>query len=261
MHAVEKNRPTEPGNEGLIKAVTLGTPCALCGAARACMPRLFENIDPAAFDRVVCGKRKVPRHTILCRENEAFSMLYVVRLGQFKILRRDPVGVSRVVKFHLPGDIIGMDAIASGEHGARAMALEDSEVCEISYLQLKHVVASEPRFAEKFLHLMSESMANQDERSTLLSMSSPEARFLSFLLSLSEKFGRIGYSTRAFRLAMSRSDISSYLGTTVETVSRLISRCNAQRSVRIDGRMVNLIDREGLQQHLDNAGANAAVRH
>jgi CRP/FNR family transcriptional regulator len=225
--------------------------CALCGARRACVPTLFQASDSAVFESVICGKRRIDRNAILCTENDKFDMLYIVRFGQLKMLRRDPSGVLHVVKFYMPGDIIGMDAIATGLHCVRVMALETSEVCEISYCHLKQAMADAPQFTDRFVKTMSRALADDHERSCLLSLPNLDERFASFLLDLSNKYERQGYSGRSFRLSMTRGDIGSYLGTTVETVSRLIARFNAHHGVSITGRLVELHDREKLLALLD----------
>ncbi|WP_426196150.1 helix-turn-helix domain-containing protein [Massilia sp. DWR3-1-1] len=245
--------------KGCIRAPAMGEAaavkelptCALCGARRACVPTLFQAIDSEVFDSVIYGKRRIDRNAILCTENDKFDMLYIVRFGQLKMLRRDPSGILHVVKFYMPGDIIGMDAIATGVHCVRVMALENSELCEVSYRHLKQAMADAPQFTERFVKTMSRALADDHERSCVLSLSNLDERFASFLLDLSNKYERQGYSGRSFRLSMTRGDIGSYLGTTVETVSRLIARFNAHHGVSITGRLVEVHDREQLLAVLD----------
>jgi CRP/FNR family transcriptional regulator len=227
-------------------------PCALCGAGKPCLPTLFHPDDASALEYVINGKRRIERNSTLCKENDKFDMLYVVRFGQFKVLGRDPSGLLHVVKFYMAGDVIGMDAIATGTHSVRVMALENSEVCEISYHHLKQAIAENPSLGERFLKIMSNALAEHYERSGLLCLSSLDERFASFLLDLSSKYEKRGYSSRSFRLSMTRGDIGSYLGTTVETVSRLIARFNAQHGVSITGRLVELRDKEQLMALLDS---------
>lgn len=250
LEATSKTHASAPGPRGAAHMHH----CAMCSASKSCLPLLAERSEQHMTVPLVRGQRRVARNTLLCREGDQFHTLYIVRLGQFKILSRDPTGELRVVKFHMQGDVIGMDAIASGAFPNRAMALEDSEVCEVSYAQLRHAMFKDPPIADQLLRTMSKVMVDQHERSNLLSLASPEARFVSFLLSISKRYARLGYSSHAFRLPMSRSDIGSYLGTTVETVSRLISRLNAQDTVAIRGRLVELRNREALQEWLEAAG-------
>jgi CRP/FNR family transcriptional regulator len=89
---------------------------------------------------------------------------------------------------------------------------------------------------------MSHALINQNEHSFVLSRSSLDEWFACFLLRNGDKFESLGYSNKSFRLSMERGDIGSYLGTTVESVSRLIAKFNAQDPVSI----VGLQDREYL---------------
>lgn len=251
MESVSRTHTPYPAfGHGAVQALAHEA-CAVCGADKPCIPNLFNGTEAHLFECVSTGRRRIARNATLCRENDKFNMLYVVRFGQFKVLSRDPAAALRVVKFHMPGDLIGLDAISHGRYPSRVMALEDSEVCEISYVQLQRAMAGTANAFEQFVRTMSNALLEQHERSTLLSLSSLDERFASFLLSLSAKYGRRGYSIRSFRLAMSRSDIGSYLGTTVETVSRLIARFNAQHIVAINGRLVELHDRERLAALLE----------
>jgi CRP/FNR family transcriptional regulator len=220
--------------------------CAACSARKACLPSLFSDHETRQFEQLVVGRRRVARHASLFHEHERFEMLYAVHYGQFKLLCRDPSGGQRVARFHMPGDLVGLDAIATGRHNFRLMALENSEVCEIPFAAITKMMASEPAILRRFVQSMSLALNDQYGRSALLSLATLDERFASFLLKLGERYRCLGYSDRSFRLSMTRGDIGSYLGTTVESVSRLISRFNAQGAVSIIGRTVDLLDRDFL---------------
>ena len=69
---------------------------------------------------------------------------------------------------------------------------------------------------------------------TLLGRSTAEERVASFLLSLSERFKRRGFSATDFFLSMSRQEIGSYLGLALETVSRLFTRFQDEQILDIE---------------------------
>jgi CRP/FNR family transcriptional regulator len=210
------------------------------------VPNLLSAQESLQFEQLVVGRRRVARHASLYHEHDRFDMLYAVRYGQFKLLSRDANGSQRVAQFCMPGDLVGLDAIATGRHNFRLMALENSEVCEIPFAGVTKMMASEPVIQRRFLQSMSLALNDQYGRSALLSLASLDERFASFLLQMGERYSRLGYSEKSFRLSMTRGDIGSYLGTTVESVSRLVSRFNAQGAVSITGRTVDLIDRDHL---------------
>jgi CRP/FNR family transcriptional regulator len=242
MHTLIRLRPLTEHN---VVRTTDRSPnaCAECSAFKTCFASLLSDHDAQQFEKLVIVRRRVTRHASLYRQDDRFEMLYAVRFGQFRLVRSDANGEQRVAQFHMQGDLIGLDAIARGRHNFRLMALENSEVCEIPYAGIAKMIATQPTMQRYFLQSMSVALNDQYERSSLLSLPSLDERFASFLLQLSERYGRLGYSDRSFRLGMTRGDIGSYLGTTVESVSRVISRFNAQGAVSIRGRTVELRDR------------------
>jgi CRP/FNR family transcriptional regulator, anaerobic regulatory protein len=228
--------------------------CQACSAQKACLPSLLTDCETLQFEKLVIGRRRVVRNASLYHEHDRLEMLYAVRFGQFKLICLEATGGTRVAQFYMPGDLMGLDAIATGRHNFRLVALENSEVCELPYVSITTMMASNPAIQQRFLQSMSTALNDQFGRSSLLARPALDERFAGFLLQLGDKYSRLGYSPRAFRLSMSRGDIGSYLGTTIESVSRLISRFNAQGAVLIIGRWVELRDREYLLSMLGEDG-------
>lgn len=224
--------------------------CEICSAQNVCLSGLFSKMEADGNDSLVAGRRRVARHASLFREGDLLDTLFAVRFGQFKSIRRDSSGGLRVAQFYMSGDLIGLDAIANGRHNFRLTALENSEVCELSYAAITKKMATHPQFQRQFLQVMSNALKDEHDHSAVLSRSSLDERFACFLLSTGDKYERLGYSNKSFRLSMTRGDIGSYLGTTVESVSRLIARFNAQYPVSIVGRTVQLYDRKFLASFL-----------
>lgn len=215
--------------------------CSACSLRKVCIAGPLDEREMQHFETLISGKRRLARHASLLRKHENLDKLYVVRSGQFKLTLEDAAGQRRVADFYLPGDVMGLDAIANGQHNYELVALESSEVCEISFDRIVRMMGVEPAIQRQFFHIMSVSLNNAFNRSFLVA-TSLEERFSGFLLRLADKYGRLGYSSKSFRLGMPRGDIGSYLGTSVESVSRLVARFNAHGAVAINGRMVELLD-------------------
>jgi CRP/FNR family transcriptional regulator len=210
--------------------------------SKSCSSTDFDGRETLKFGNLVTGKRRVARHATLYRKPDRLSMLYLVRFGQFKLISGD-LDEQRVAEFHMAGDLMGLDAIATGKHNFRLTATEDSEVYEIPFTTTDQMMKLEPAIQCHLLQSMSEALNNGYSRSFLLAATSLDVRFAGFLLRLGEKYARLGYSDKSYRLSMSRGDIGSYLGTSVESVSRLVARFNAQGAVSIIGRTVEIRDR------------------
>ena len=239
--------------------------CSSCHLIGACMPGTLNAREVQQFEGAVVGRRRVGRHASLFREQGRLGMLYAIRYGQFKSIGGGLPGEQRAAGFYMAGEVVGFDAIATGQHQFRMMALESSEVCEIDFTALTRLMGAEPAIQSQFLKAMSGALVSQFVRSASLANMSLDQRFARFLVSLGERFARLGYSGNAFRLSMSRGDIGSYLGSTNESVSRLIARFNASGSISISGREVGLIDHSYLHALANGrgnaigAGANAAL--
>jgi len=77
---------------------------------------------------------------------------------------------------------------------------------------------------------------------------SAEQRVAAFLVALSDRHRRLGYASTRFDVRMMRQEIASYLGLSVETVSRLFSRLQHDRVIEVRGREVQLKNVAGLRQ-------------
>ena len=98
-----------------------------------------------------------------------------------------------------------------------------------------------------FFQLMRQEITLDQQLITLLSKNSAEERVAALLISISARNARRKLSKTSFRLPMSRTDIGNFLGLTVETVSRVISRFNKQGLIAVESKEVTLLDLEGLK--------------
>ena len=80
----------------------------------------------------------------------------------------------------------------------------------------------------------------------LLNKKSAEERLASFIYNLAERFGERGFSRKEFRLTMTRGEIGNYLGLTVETISRLLSRFQKADIIKVEGKFITILDQQAL---------------
>ncbi|HET6802122.1 MAG TPA: helix-turn-helix domain-containing protein, partial [Casimicrobiaceae bacterium] len=98
--------------------------------------------------------------------------------------------------------------------------------------------------------LLSTAIVRERSATTMLGTMRAEQRLARFLLDLSNRYQARGYSSTEFVLRMTREEIGSHLGLKLETVSRLFSRFDEEGLVEVQGRVIKLRDRIGLQQLL-----------
>jgi CRP/FNR family transcriptional regulator, anaerobic regulatory protein len=89
---------------------------------------------------------------------------------------------------------------------------------------------------------MSQEITREQNAMLLLGNMRAEQRFAAFLVNLSSRYAVRGYSSTSFQLRMSREDIGNYLGLTIESISRLLSRFKKQGLLKVDKREVQLLE-------------------
>lgn len=87
----------------------------------------------------------------------------------------------------------------------------------------------------------------ETSQTMLLGSLNAEERVAAFLLDVSSRYLKRGYSPTEFNLRMTREDIGSYLGMTLETVSRTLSKFQKRGLIGMQGRIVRILDLDGLR--------------
>jgi CRP/FNR family transcriptional regulator len=198
--------------------------------------------DMKRLDAIIGRRRKVAKDTHLYRIGDKFSNLYAIRLGHFKTFQVSPSGEQQVTGFQMAGELLGMDAISTEDHHCDAIALEDSEVCEIPFIRLEELFGSIPSLLHHFHRMMSQEITREQNVMLLLGNMRAEQRFAAFLTNLSSRYAARGYSSTTFQMRMSREEIGNYLGLTIESISRLLSRLKKQGLLRVANREIELLD-------------------
>lgn len=104
-----------------------------------------------------------------------------------------------------------------------------------------------PSLQQHFFKLMSQEIAIDQKVMTLLTKNTAEQRVAALLLSISSRNARRKLSGTEFRLPMSRTDIGNFLGLTIETVSRVLSRFNKLNLIAVNGKDVQIVDLQELK--------------
>lgn len=181
----------------------------------------------------------------LYEAGEDFKAVYALRSGAVKTSTISRDGEEQITGFYLPGEILGLDGLATNVHSNTAMALETSAICEIPFSQLEDLSMKLPNLQRRFFQLMSKEISHEQQLITLLSKKNADERIASLLVSISTRNHHRGLSSTEFYLPMSRSDMGNYLGLTIETVSRVMSRLHKQEVIALDKKhvVINQMDK------------------
>ena len=216
--------------------------CAHCSLQQLCLPAGIGAEALQQLDSIVRRRRPVARGESLFRTGDALEAVYVARDGAFKTIAISEEGEERVVGFHLPGELIGLDALGADRHRCDAIALTTANVCEVPFEQLAEVASHVPALQHQLLRVIGRSVGRDQDHLDMLVRRQASERIALFLHGLSERFRHIGQSATQFRLPMSREDIAHFLGLALETVSRGFTRLQEDGVIAVDGRRVEILD-------------------
>ncbi|GGA70667.1 transcriptional regulator FNR [Neiella marina] len=223
-----------------------------------CIPFSLNSNELDQLDDIIERKKPIHKGDELFKAGDNLKSLYAIRSGSVKSYTITENGEEQITGFHLAGDLVGFDAISRDHHPSFAEALETSMVCEIPFETLDDLCGKMPKLRQQIMRLMSTEIGSDQNMLLLLSKKSAEERLASFIYELSRRFGERGFSSREFRLTMTRGDIGNYLGLTVETISRLLGRFQKSGMIAVQGKYITVLDTESLalaagQQPADQA--------
>ena len=226
--------------------------CSTCAFSQAC---LSEGMDKRALmDLHVLvehvGPLRAGEHVF--REGDPFGAIAAVRAGTVKTYQIDRNGHEQVLGFHLPGEVIGLDAIDGDRYPCNAVALDTATLCRFSFPKISLLATQLPGLQQTLFRLLSRDIGTA---SLLAGDWSADERMAAFLVGMSRRLAARGFSPLRFQLTMGRGDIANYLRLAPESVSRVLKRFQDEGLVRVDRREVELTGLPGLE-----AAAGAMLR-
>ena len=221
--------------------------CRDCGFYQIGLSMGMDSADTTLLDRHVKRRRTLKRGEVLFRVNEEFAYVYAVRSGSVKTYISTDDGRLQITGFHVPGELLGLNALDENRHNCEAVALEPTTVCEISVSCFKDLAQKIPSVHYQLLRLMSKEIKHNQGLMLLLGKKNAEERLATFLLSLSRRFALRNYSATQFNLSMSRGDIGDYLGIALKTVCRIFTRFQEEGVITTERRYIVLKDIDRLR--------------
>jgi len=203
--------------------------------------------DASVVSQLLKRRQQLPKGEGLFRAGQPFHAAYAVKSGALMSYRFLEDGEEQVLGFHLPGELIGLDAIKDGVHSYSVRALEASSVCELYFNDLAMLGEGYVDAQGSLLKVMGGQINRELRQSLLAARQSADERIAAFLLNLSDRLGNRDFCSVNLRLAMSRQQIASYLGVAVETISRGLKRFQSLGLLKVSGKQIELLDRGGLE--------------
>ncbi len=224
--------------------------CAKCNLRETCLSGGVPSEDLSHVENIVYARRQVRRGELLFGPGDDLKCLYAIRSGFFKTTLVDGEGREQVTGFHMSGELLGLDGLGGGGSVSSAVALEDSNVCAMPYALVEKIGRDVPSLQRRLHAVLAREIVRGQGIMLLLGSMGARQRLAAFLINLSRRFARRGYSDSHFLLRMTRHEIASYLGLKFETVSRGFSAFQRDGLVEVRQKKIVIVDIGGLERVL-----------
>ncbi|KGK01613.1 fumarate/nitrate reduction transcriptional regulator Fnr [Thalassotalea sp. ND16A] len=220
--------------------------CQNCSISELCLPFSLNETELNLLDDIIQRKKPIQKNTQIFKAGEPLQTLYAIRSGTFKTFIISEQGEEQITGFHLAGDLMGFDALSKRHHPSFAKALETSMVCEIPFEVLDTLSSKIPKLKAQMMSLMSDELQCNSEMFLLLNRKNAEQKLATFLASYGKRLGNRNLSAIEFILPMTRSEIGNYIGLTIETISRLMTRFQKEGLIKVENKFITILDKDSL---------------
>jgi CRP/FNR family transcriptional regulator len=205
-------------------------PCTTCEARPFSVCNAIPDADLARL-AAIAVVTEIAAGQCFIAEGEPANHFFNVTAGTAKLFKLLPDGRRQITGFVGPGHFLGL--AVSDTYAFSAEAVERVRYCRFTRARLRRVLDDFPLMEKRLLEVASNELVAAQEQMLLLGRKTARERLASFLLMQSRQGMPCGHSRQRFRLPMTRHDIADYLGLTIETVSRTLTRLRTEGLIAI----------------------------
>lgn len=223
----QRHAAGRPGCDGLR---TTRASCAACVARCLTICRALSAAELAELEKHSTVVRLEAGATLFGEGDDA-GWVYNLTAGTIRLSKTLADGRRQITGFMLPGDFIGLSSRATHPYGAEAIG--PCQACRFDIRTVQRLVDHIPRLEHEMFDRARDELDAAHDQMLLLGRKSPREKVATFLLDLARRCERWGQSPDRVRLDMTRTDIADYLGLTIETVSRTMTRMKREGMISL----------------------------
>lgn len=185
--------------------------------------------------------------------------VYTLRKGLIKICKSLPDGRIQIMRVLVPGCLFGIDGFVGENYNHTASALTDCEVCRLPLEELSELRRNNPEIDRAILSRFIKNLRQTEDLLLELGAKKAPEKLATYILKLSECYKANGLKLSSnganlsskeewHSLPLSRSEIGSLLGLTIETVSRFFSSWKRKGFIKELKGNIQILDAKGLKE-------------
>jgi len=219
--------------------------CEACSARTRTVCAALSSGELPAMEAIRSDVRFAPGQSVFF-EGDPADMLFNVKLGVVKLFKLLMDGRTQITGFLFPGDFLGLALLNKYTYSAEAVTA--AELCRFPRVEFEGLLARFPALERELLGQASNEIATAQEQMLLLGRKTAQERLATFLLMM-QKRAASPTDANIVILPMSRQDIGDFLGLTIETVSRTVTRLKKSGAIELpDPNRVIIRDAEALTE-------------
>ena len=212
---------------------------------------LFKGLPEDQLEKLnaIMEVRRIEKGTTIFSDGDEAHGFYVVAEGTMKIYKMSPEGKEKILHIFGPPEPFGeVPVFAGSRFPANALSVAKSRLFFFPRDAFVKLVTENPSLGLNMLAVLSVRLRQFTDQIENLALKEVPARLAGYLLSLSGE----QKNTEAVSLPISKGQLAGLLGTISETLSRIFSRLTQQELISVDGRVIRLLDLEGIRELSEN---------
>lgn len=204
--------------------------------------RGLQELKDLSVDR---KKRNYKKKETIFFEGDYPNCLYFVNSGKVKTIKTDDYGKELVTDLYGPGEFLGyIPLLEEGSYHETALAIEDAEVSLIPKEDFSSLLSRNRDVSNKFIKMLSNNIAEKEERLLRLAYGTVRERTAEALLELKARHTEPGSE----EIRISREDLASIVGTATESLIRTLSEFKSDGLIEVEGRRIRVVNEDSLKR-------------
>jgi CRP/FNR family cyclic AMP-dependent transcriptional regulator len=215
---------------------------------------LFSTLTDEEFNQLahIFVARAYRKNQVIFLEEETGNYMYLVLSGKVKVAKSGAGGKETIVAIHRGGDFFGEMALLDGKTApATVSAMEDAKIISVSGADFHRYLMRNEKVMLQIIQVLC-SRLRQVWQTQSLSSSTADARIRLGLHQLAKRHGIRDAHGTIIDLKITHQELAEMVGTSRETVTRVLSRLREERIIEIDQRRITLINPQALTVETSN---------
>ena len=211
---------------------------------------LFSTLTDEEFIPLqdIFVQRAYSKNQVIFLEEETGNYMYLVLSGKVKVSKAGSGGKETILAIHRAGDFFGEMSLLDGKTSpATVSAMEDSKIISVSGVDFHKYLMHNEKVLLQIINVLC-SRLRQVWQTQSLSSSTADAKIRMGLYQLAKRHGIQDAHGTIIDLKITHQELSEMVGTSRETVTRVLTRLREEGIIEVEQRRITLLNPQALLQ-------------